>query len=102
MFRRLVSLAFILALVFAYVVPGTAMAQPWKTEVFTSAAEGFPSPADLLAQGWTLLTRLWDKEGCLIDPSGLPAPSSSTQTTPPAQGEEGCLIDPSGLRLNCP
>lgn len=94
MSRRIVSLAFIVALAFTSLSPGAAIAQSWRPGVRTI---GLPAPVDLLARGWGLLARLWDKAGCLIDSSGLTTPGPSTQATPPTQGEEGCLIDPNGL-----
>jgi hypothetical protein len=52
-----------------------------------------PASASLLGRAWNLLTALWDKEGCGIDPDGrciAPAP------VVPAQADTGCGIDPNG------
>jgi hypothetical protein len=56
-----------------------------------------PSPPDLLGRAWTLLTGLWAKEGCGIDPDG----HCTTRPTAPApvvpeQVDTGCGIDPDG------
>ncbi|HEX6862224.1 MAG TPA: hypothetical protein VF414_05365 [Thermoanaerobaculia bacterium] len=56
----------------------TLLAAPWS-----AAAE----PADFLSRLLRLLPGLWEKAGCLIDPSGQCVPVSP---------DAGCLIDPDG------
>jgi hypothetical protein len=56
----------------------TLLAAPWS-----AVAE----PADLFARLLRLLPGLWEKAGCIIDPSGRCAP---------APIDAGCIIDPDG------
>lgn len=53
------------------------LAAPWS-----AAAD----PADLFSRLLRLLSGLWEKEGCIIDPNGRCAPVT----------DAGCLIDPDG------
>lgn len=100
--HRLV-LVFVLGLVL--LAPWAASAQPRSAGVHFVTTRSLSAPADLLAQAWAFVSRLWDKEGCGIDPSGGEAGcgidpdgrNSTTQPTPPTQGEAGCGIDPNGL-----
>jgi hypothetical protein len=69
---------------FAAARPRAESAQP------AQATEG------LFSHVWSLLTGLWTKEGCHIDPSGghcNPTPSPS----PSGPLKAGCHIDPSGV-----
>jgi hypothetical protein len=56
-----------------------------------------PLPPNLLSRAWTLLTGLWDKEGCHIDPNGrcVTAPAAAASVVP-EQVDTGCGIDPNG------
>lgn len=50
---------------------------------------------DSFARLWSVLTGLWTKNGCSVDPDGRCLPgSSSTVTT-----DNGCQVDPSGRCL---
>lgn len=116
MFRPIYRLALILAVGLVLLAPWAAVAQPRNSELRSRTGRSLSVSADLLAQAWTFVSRLWEKGGCLIDPDGSkggcgidpsgrdggcgidPDGSCSTiQTTPPVQGEEGCGIDPNGL-----
>jgi hypothetical protein len=68
------------------------------------------APLNFLDQIWSLLTGFWNKEGCILDPSGLQSmggtgsgeagcildPSGLCAAATPVQGEEGCILDPNG------
>ena len=56
-----------------------------------------PLPLNLLSSAWTLLTGLWAKEGCGIDPDGhcVTAPATAAPVVP-EQVDTGCGIDPDG------
>ena len=60
----------------------TLLAAPWS-----AAAE----PGDLFSRFLRLLSGLWEKEGCIIDPHGRCAPVSA---------DAGCTIDPSGACIS--
>jgi hypothetical protein len=98
MFRPVHRLIPALALSLVLVAPWAATAQPRNTVVRPAATGGFPS--QLLAEVWGFVARLWDKEGCGIDPNGLYISGQSAQPTPPAPQEAGCGIDPSGSCLS--
>jgi hypothetical protein len=55
-----------------------------------------PAPATLLSRAWSLLTALWDKEGCHIDPNGRCVTGPASAPVVPAQADSGCNIDPNG------
>jgi hypothetical protein len=55
-----------------------------------------PAPATLLGRAWSLLTALWDKEGCNIDPNGRCVTGPAPSPLVPAQVDTGCNIDPDG------
>lgn len=61
--------------------------------------EASPAPLSLMGKLWSVFTRLWQKTGCHIDPSGLcaPAPASTLSN----EVDEGCHIDPSGGDTGC-
>jgi hypothetical protein len=81
-FRRLAVLCLALSL---FATPGTWAARP---------AARTPEPAKLLGQAWSLLTVLWTKEGCHIDPNGRCVTSPPAVT--PLAADTGCNIDPNG------
>jgi hypothetical protein len=56
--------------------------------VFTLTAALAAGRPTFLSQVWTLLTTIWDEEGCGMDPNGrcIPAP----------QPDAGCGMDPNG------
>ncbi len=53
-------------------------------------------PSELFAGAWRLLTRIWSKEGCMIDPHGgcLPKPNAGSGSN------AGCLVDPHGVCID--
>ena len=71
--------------------PRVTSTQPEKVFVYQSI--------ELLGQAWMVLTQLWDKEGCQIDPNGrcITTPMSGPTNT----ADEGCRIDPSGSDEGC-
>ena len=95
MFRSVHRLVLALVLGLVLVAPAATMAQPGRSGLRTAIPGSFPSPDGLFTRAWDLVFHIWDKAGCLIDPSGVVSPS--IQTTSPAQGDAGCLIDPSGV-----
>jgi hypothetical protein len=67
------------------------------TVVSPAAAEPRPGPAlsplaTALERLWSLVSVVWLKNGCGLDPDGACAPAA------PATTENGCWIDPSGVR----
>jgi hypothetical protein len=52
-----------------------------------------PEPSELFAGAWRLLSRIWSKEGCMIDPNGICVPEPSAGTT---TSDNGCGLDPHG------
>ena len=90
---------------------------PWAGAVdlrpATSAHQAGASPASLnfLDHFWTFFTGLWDKAGCILDPSGLDVsggtcsgeagcsldPDGHCAAATSVQGDEGCILDPNGL-----
>jgi hypothetical protein len=88
-------LLLIVALGLVLMVPSAAIAGPAR--VLPAAQDSFLSPGDVLTQVWSLVSSLWEKAGCKIDPNGLcVAIPSPTFTSQPFDGEAGCKIDPSG------
>ena len=55
-----------------------------------------PAPATLLSRVWSLLTSLWDKTGCNIDPDGRCVTGPAPAPVVPAQADTGCNVDPNG------
>jgi len=51
-------------------------------------------PLALVSRAWTLLTSLWSKTGCHIDPNGSCVSDPVQQPLPTA--DIGCNIDPNG------
>lgn len=88
--RPVLRLALGLLLGLTLTTPWTAMAQPWGIGLLPV------SPGtEIMVQAWNLLSRLWNKGGCGLDPSGL-----CLKSAPPVQGEGGCGLDPNGLCVN--
>jgi hypothetical protein len=85
----------LVAVLFLLTTAPWASAGPWhgSGHPAMSSADGIVIP-DFLSRAWRLLTGIWTKEGCNIDPSGrcLPAPA-------PLPTKEGCHIDPNGRCL---
>lgn len=52
--------------------------------------------SDLRAQLWRLLSRSWEKAGCILDPHGGCKPDSRGNTSTTVHGDEGCIADPNG------
>ncbi len=90
--RPIRHLAVVLVLGSVLFAPWAAAAQPLNK----SWASVLSSPSDLFPRAWGLLARLWDKEGCLIDPSGSPSASNGAQCAASTPQKAGCGIDPSG------
>jgi hypothetical protein len=51
-----------------------------------------PAPSELFAGAWRLLARIWNKEGCMLDPHGACVPKSTVVPS----SDAGCGIDPHG------
>lgn len=79
--------------VFALVLAAFLLAAP--------AAQARPlyDDSSVLARIWSLVTGLWSKNGCRIDPDGycLPGIGEGDPTI-----ENGCVIDPSGQCVSEP
>ena len=87
LFRRIV-LGFVVGL--CLLTPLASAAQrPQGTRVERFS---LPEPSDLFAVAWRLLARMWNKEGCMLDPHGACIPKS----TGVPSSDAGCLIDPHG------
>lgn len=92
----------------AVLVLGFTLAAPWAAVAQPSTASWSSVPPVSSSLPWVrgFLARLWDKAGCLIDPSGSSNTSRTKEgcgidpdgrrSTTVAQGKEGCGIDPSG------
>lgn len=113
MFPSLSRRLLIVALGLVLMVPSTVMAGPAR--VLPTAEDSLPSLSNVLTQAWALVSSLWEKAGCVIDPNGLcvvrpsptltsqpagcgidPSGSPETLTSQPLDGEAGCGIDPDG------
>jgi hypothetical protein len=84
-FRRMVT---VFALIAVLGTPLSSMAAP-RAAAGRSEAHSAAAP-ESLAWLWSLLARVWAKEGCRIDPNGRCITDSQTTT------DEGCSIDPYG------
>jgi hypothetical protein len=51
-----------------------------------------PTPSELFAGAWRLLSRVWSKEGCMIDPHGICVPKATVVPS----SDAGCGLDPYG------
>ena len=83
--------AFLVALALAtsaVLADPVSAARPRRSEIAALA------PTDILARLWNLLSNLWSKNGCWIDPNGHCLPGTGLVTT---TGDNGCGADPSGL-----
>lgn len=69
--------------------------------VAAPAAQARPvyDDSSVFARIWSLVTGLWNKNGCIVDPDGycLPGIGEGDPTI-----ENGCVIDPSGQCVNEP
>jgi len=83
MSRSASSLLAALLLTTALLFPGPAAAEPWNAHHWI--------PGDLLTRLSGLITSIWNKEGCILDPHGACVASSSS-----AQEKAGCKLDPHG------
>lgn len=95
MLRSAHRLLLVFVMGFVVIAPSVALAQPGLSRLQQVTPISDLPTDGMISTAWNFFLRLWNKGGCLIDPSGVAAPS--TQTTPPASGDGGCLIDPSGL-----
>ena len=103
-------------LVLALAVVFLALAQPTFSAQSRSEARIGASQLDLLSQAKNMLSEVWRKIGCTIDPNGAQGPCISGQpkpgpeSVPPASvhapsnrplrqihGKIGCTIDPDGV-----
>lgn len=86
-----------LLLVLAVLLPWSAAAAPPDRAVRTHPGRfEFTAP---LASLWSWLAGLWEKNGCMIDPSGRCLPGTGATPPPPAGTDNGCSIDPGGRCL---
>ena len=67
----------------------TPVAQAAERGTHASPAAGIPG---LIVQAWDLLTRIWNENGCGLDPDGRCVPEPIA--TPEA--DNGCGLDPNG------
>jgi hypothetical protein len=71
---------------------------PWQASAASARAsrQSPPSvaslPTALTSWAWEALARLWDRNGCDIDPNGLRSPASPLVI----HGKNGCTADPDG------
>lgn len=89
MSRPVLRLTLVLLLGLTLLTPWAATAQPRGTGLLPVTPG-----AEVLIQAWGLLSSLWAKGGCGLDPSG-----TCLKSAPPLQGEEGCGLDPDGRCL---
>ena len=85
-----------------FVLLGLILGAPWAAAL-EARPDGVPRQAtwaarstlDILHPLWNLLARVWNKEGCTIDPLGgcVPKADSGAQAT---TSKEGCRMDPLG------
>jgi len=88
--RRKVLVLLLLSAVLA--APGAfAGHRPQKPRAVNRAE---PVSLALVSRAWTLLTSLWSKTGCQIDPSGSCVSGPTQQPRPTT--DAGCNIDPNG------
>jgi len=85
--RRVVA---VLALAAALAVPATMDAQARPRGEDAQAHATVPA-SNLGERLWRLLVKLWEKEGCIIDPNG----HCTKRMT--AKSDAGCIIDPNGV-----
>lgn len=64
-------------------LPGTAAAEPWNDPRSWM-------PGDLLARLGSLITGIWNKEGCILDTHG------ACVASPSSPQKAGCKLDPHG------
>jgi len=83
----------LLGIVLAVMLASPAGAGSESGRRFESRAGMLAQVLELQVPLWSVLTGLWQKAGCLIDPHGACIESSPTA---PNQADEGCSIDPHG------
>ena len=79
--------ALVLALLLLVVAPWEAAAGPRLGGAQRWAAFSNSATPDFVSGFLSLLSKLWDKAGCILDPHGQCAP---------IQVENGCTLDPHG------
>ena len=91
LFRRIV-LGFVVGL--CLLTPLASAAQrPQQTRIEKFS---LPEPSEVFAGAWRLLARIWNKEGCMIDPHGACIPKSTVAPN----SDAGCGIDPHGICID--
>jgi hypothetical protein len=70
--------------------PATSLAGPRSSAAAARHARAQAAPQGLLSRAWNSLVRIWEKEGCRIDPNGQCVP------IPQASADNGCGLDPYG------
>jgi hypothetical protein len=85
----------LVAVLFLLTTAPWASAGPWHGSSGHPAmsSDGIVIP-DFLSRAWSLLTGIWTKEGCNIDPNGRCLPS--LVISPENSADTGCQIDPGG------
>jgi hypothetical protein len=74
--------------------PWSLAAEPRRDAPHRASAAAASARLPLLAPLWSLLTSVWGKEGCHIDPNGRCVANPDSGLIAPA--DTGCNIDPSG------
>lgn len=82
-----------LLIVLAATVPLAATAASHRSVPRSSDDQFATAP---IAWVWSWLTSIWEKNGCMIDPSGRCLLGTGIVPTLPAGTDNGCGIDPSG------
>lgn len=77
----------------------TATAATSRTTVRSHVSQDAHNSPSAVAGWWSALVHLWASEGCMLDPHGACAATSSGAgaISTPARTDEGCSIDPHGL-----
>lgn len=71
-------------------------AQPRRSVIAASA------PMDLVSQLWNFLTRVWNKNGSQVDPSGVLTKNGSMVEPDGLQTKNGSMVEPNGGSLQTP
>ena len=80
------------ALLVLAVLPCSVAAEPLhRADKLNPVSSSAAAPLTSL---WSWLISLWEKNGCMIDPSGRCLPSVAPAQ--PASADNGCSIDPGG------
>ena len=89
------SVVLLLLVLFVAAPFASAAASPDRT---VRSATGRSEAPALFSWLMSWLTGVWEKNGCMIDPSGRCLQGTGAAPTPPAAGQNnGCGIDPNGL-----